>query len=99
MPAHILIIDDEAKLRALLARIISLEGYDVTEVPDQKTGLQKLEQREFEVVLCDVKLPDGNGIDLTKKIISRYPGTEIILLTAYGTIADGVEAIKQGAFD
>jgi two-component system NtrC family response regulator len=95
----ILIIDDEEKLRTLLARIVSLEGYTVVEAPDCKTAWKKLEQGNIDVVLCDVKLPDGNGIDLSKKMKETYPLLEIILLTAYGNIPDGVQAIKNGAFD
>ncbi|MEY4538611.1 MAG: hypothetical protein RLZZ306_368, partial [Bacteroidota bacterium] len=66
---------------------------------DCKTGLNKLDREDFDVVLCDVKLPDGNGVELTKKIKDKYPIVEIILLTAYGNIPDGVQAIKNGAFD
>ena len=96
---HILIIDDEEKLRTLTARIIRLEGFEVTEAGDCRTGIKKLEQQEFSVVLCDVKLPDGNGVDLTKIIKEKAPSAEVILLTAYGNIPDGVQAIKNGAFD
>ena len=95
----ILIIDDEEKLRTLLARIISLEGFDVVQAADSKTALKKMEQAEIDVVLCDVKLPDGNGVELSKKLKEKYPAIEIILLTAYGNIPDGVQAIKNGAFD
>ncbi|MEP7321889.1 MAG: sigma-54 dependent transcriptional regulator [Saprospiraceae bacterium] len=95
----VLIIDDEEKLRSLQSRIIRLEGFDVLEAGDCKTGLKRLEQTEIDVVLCDVKLPDGSGVDLVKKIKSGYPYTEVILLTAYGNIPDGVQAIKNGAFD
>ncbi len=95
----ILIIDDEEKLRALLAKIISLEGFEVYQASDAKSGLKKLEQSDIDVVLCDVKLPDGNGVDLIKLIKDNHPRTEIILLTAYGNIPDGVQAIKNGAFD
>ncbi|MEI6410609.1 MAG: sigma-54 dependent transcriptional regulator [Bacteroidota bacterium] len=95
----ILIIDDEAKLRSLLARIIGLEGFETIEAPDCKTGLRKLEQEDIDVVLCDVKLPDGNGVELVGQIKAKYPLTETILLTAYGNIPDGVQAIKNGAFD
>ena len=95
----VLILDDEEKLRTLLARIISLEGFDVTQVADCKSALKKLEQTTFDIMLCDVKLPDGNGVDIVGNIKERYPTLEIILLTAYGTIADGVRAIKNGAFD
>lgn len=96
---NILIIDDEEKLRTLLARIISLEGFNVTQANGCKSALKKLEQSEFDIVLCDVKLPDGNGVELSKIIKEKHPITEIILLTAYGNIPDGVQAIKNGAFD
>ncbi|MBK6994576.1 MAG: sigma-54-dependent Fis family transcriptional regulator [Lewinellaceae bacterium] len=96
----ILIIDDEEKLRSLLGRIVALEGFEVFQAGDCKTGLKKLEQQgDIAVVLCDVKLPDGNGVDLTQKIKTVHPSTEVILLTAYGNIPDGVQAIKNGAFD
>ena len=95
----VLIIDDEEKIRTLLARIIGLEGFDVVQAATTKAALQKLEQGETDVVLCDVKLPDGNGIELAKNIKANYPLTEIILLTAYGNIPDSVQAIKNGAFD
>jgi two-component system, NtrC family, response regulator len=97
--SKILIIDDEEKLRTLLARIISLEGFDVAQAGDSKTAFKKMEQAEIDVVLCDVKLPDGNGVELSKKLKEKYPAIEIILLTAYGNIPDGVQAIKNGAFD
>lgn len=96
---RILIIDDEEKLRTLLARIVSLEGFEVLQAADCKSGLKKLELSDIDVVLCDVKLPDGNGVELAKKIKENNPIPEIILLTAYGNIPDGVQAIKNGAFD
>ncbi len=99
MKGNVLIIDDEDKLRGLLAKIVSLEGFKVAEAANAKAGIKKLEQEEFNVVICDVKLPDANGIELTKKLKEVSPATEIIMLTAYGTIADGVKAIKNGAFD
>jgi DNA-binding NtrC family response regulator len=96
---NILIIDDEEKLRNLLARIVKSEGFDVIEAPDLKSGFKKLEQNDIDVVLCDVKLPDGNGVDFLQKIKTSFPITEVILLTAYGKISDGVQAMKNGAFD
>lgn len=99
MPATLLIIDDEARLRGLLARILSLEGYTVLEAENARAGLKTLEREDVHLVLSDVKLPDKNGIELTAQIKQLYPATEIIVLTAYGTIADGVTAIKNGAFD
>lgn len=82
-----------------MARIIGLENFDVLQAGDCKSGLKKLEQNPVDIVLCDVKLPDGNGVELTKIIKEKYPHVEIILLTAYGNIPDGVQAIKNGAFD
>jgi len=99
MPGNILIIDDEEQLRKLLARIISLEGFTVEHADSLKSGFNILEQKEIDVVLCDVRLPDGNGVDFVKQSKSRYPLLEVILLTAYGNIPDGVQAIKNGGFD
>jgi DNA-binding NtrC family response regulator len=99
MKASILIIDDETTLRELLSRIISLEGFQVFSAGDIKAGWKILEKTEVHVVISDVKLPDGSGITLSGEIKSRYPCTEVIVLTAFGTIADGVQAIKNGAFD
>lgn len=96
---RLLIIDDEERLRNLLARILQLEGYEVTTAANGKEGLRKLQQEPFHVVLSDVKLPDNNGIELTEQIKTNWPATEVVVLTAFGTINDGVKAIKSGAFD
>ncbi len=95
----VLIIDDEEKLRALLARIIRLEGLTVLEAETLKAGGRLLDKEDIDVVLCDVKLPDGNGVDFVKDLKVKHPSVETILLTAYGNIADGVTAMKNGAFD
>ncbi|HWZ16502.1 MAG TPA: sigma-54 dependent transcriptional regulator [Mucilaginibacter sp.] len=95
----LLIIDDEERLRSLLARILQLEGYDVLVASTGKEGLKKLQHDTIPVVISDVKLPDINGIELTAQIKAGWPATEIIVLTAFGTINDGVKAIKSGAFD
>jgi two-component system NtrC family response regulator len=96
---NILIIDDEEKHRSLLARIIRSEGYDVCEAGDCASGLKKIGQKAVDVILCDVKLPDGNGVDLVPKIKAQHPDVEVILLTAFGNITDSVQAMKDGAFD
>lgn len=94
-----MIIDDEEKLRNLLSKIISFEGFEVFQASNIKSGLQRLEVEEIDVVICDVKLPDGSGVDTAKVIKEKYPAVEVILLTAFGNIPDGVRAIKNGAFD
>ncbi|MBN8572406.1 MAG: sigma-54-dependent Fis family transcriptional regulator [Candidatus Kapabacteria bacterium] len=95
----VLIIDDEEKIRTLLTRIVSLEGFEVVHANTAKSALRLLESTHVDVILCDVKLPDAHGVELTQTIKSHYPHCEIILLTAYGTIHDGVQAMKNGAFD
>lgn len=95
----VLVIDDEKQILGLLSRIIGLEGYEVLQATSCKTGLRQLEQHTPEVVLCDVFLPDGNGVELVSELKRRRPLSEVILLTAHGNIPDGVQAIKNGAFD
>ncbi len=96
---NILIIDDEEKLRNLLSRIIAQEGFEVRQAMDCKSALQLLKNNDFQVIICDVKLPDGNGVEFVKEIKQLKPSSEIIMLTAYGSISGGVQAIKNGAFD
>ncbi|MGI4744306.1 MAG: sigma-54-dependent transcriptional regulator [Janthinobacterium lividum] len=97
----LLLIDDEARLRQLLAQVLELEGYTVLQAPDAYRGLALLGQHAAEVlvVLSDVKLPDAHGVDLLPRFKALAPEAEVVLLTAFGTIPDGVRAMKQGAFD
>lgn len=98
--ATILIIDDEEKLRQLLARIIELEGYSVLQAANARQGWQLLAQEpDIQLVITDVKLPDENGIRILEKIRQQYPLCQVIVITAFGTIHDGVRAMKLGAFD
>lgn len=99
MESSILIIDDEIKIRSLLARIIELEGFIVYQAENAKEGLKILTNHDISVAISDVKLPDANGVELVKQIKAIKSYVEIINLTAYGTISDGVLAIKNGAFD
>lgn len=101
MQKRMLIIDDEDKLRQLLARIIQLEWEDleILQAATLKAGLHCLKQQDVDVVISDVKLPDGNGVDFVIEIKKQQPLAEVILMTAFGQIADGVQAIKNGAFD
>ncbi|MBN2747542.1 MAG: sigma-54-dependent Fis family transcriptional regulator [Bacteroidales bacterium] len=96
----ILVIDDEDQLRKALSRIIELEGYEVLQAENATKGLKILEKaNDFVLVICDVKLPDFSGLEVLRRIKTRNEYCEVILLTAYGTIHDGVYAMKQGAFD
>ncbi len=95
----VLVIDDERKLSALMTRILELEGFQVFQAPNGKEGLKTLMQENILVVISDVKLPDVYGVDLVRTIKEKKPYVEIINLTAYGTIADGVKAMQNGAFN
>jgi len=99
MSKQVLIIDDEEKLRSLLQRIVSLEGFEVLTADTLHAAEKLLDKQPVNVVLCDVKLPDGNGVDFVATLKKKHPLTEIILLTAYGNIPDGIQAMKNGAFD
>lgn len=99
MIAKILIIDDELKLLKLLGMIISNEGYEVFQASTARSGMTMLSNYPIDLVLCDVKLPDAFGVNLVSEIKSKYPSIEIILMTAYGNIPDGVSAMRNGAFD
>ena len=96
---QLLVIDDEDPIRKLLSRMIELEGYKVFQAADCQSAIKQLQSHEIDVVLCDVFLPDGNGVDFVFDIKRAAPDAEVILLTAHGNIPDGVQAIKNGAFD
>lgn len=96
---RLLIIDDEPMIRKLLSRMMELEGYEVLQATDFSSGLKLLKQHLPQVILCDVFLPDGNGVDMVPEIKKIHAECEVILLTAHGNIPDGVQAIKNGAFD
>lgn len=99
MKNKILIIDDELKLLKLLGMIISNEGYEVFQASSARSALNMLTKHPVDLVLCDVRLPDAFGVDLVKEIKAKYPHIEIILMTAYGNIPDGVQAMRNGAYD
>jgi len=95
----LLIIDDKPIIRKLLSRMMELEGYEVFQADSCATGIKQLRLHHPHVILCDVILPDGNGVELIPEMKNQSPDSEVIMLTAHGNIADGVQAIKYGAFD
>jgi two-component system, NtrC family, response regulator len=96
---NILVVEDEIKIRSLLKRIISLEGYTAFEASDLKSAFKVVQKENIEVIVCDVMLPDGNGIEFTKSIKTKTDSAEIIILTAHANIPDSVKAMRNGAFD
>lgn len=99
MSRTVLLVDDELSLRALLKRLISLEDFTVLEAGSIREATATLRKSQVDILICDVKLPDGNGVDFVSTVKQQYANLPIILLTAYGNIADGVQAMKNGAFD
>jgi len=97
--SKILIIDDEKDILNLLAKTLEFEGYKVLKAEKASIAIKIIEENVINVVLSDIKLPDANGIELTGKIKKVSPETEVICLTAFGNIHDGVQAMKNGAFD
>lgn len=96
---NILIVDDEAEIRNLLSKLLQLEGYTAYTVATINAGLKILSEDEIQVIILDVRLHDITSIKYLPEIKNISPLTEVIMLTAYGTIADGVASIKLGAFD
>ena len=96
--ATVLVIEDEPQLRLVYTRLLSYEGYAVLSAANCHEGLLAAGPL-VDVILCDVRLPDGSGLDMLPKLRVAAPNAQIIMLTAYGTIADGVEAMRRGAFD
>ncbi|MCH8207482.1 MAG: sigma-54-dependent Fis family transcriptional regulator [Nitrospinae bacterium] len=96
---EILIVDDEEEMRAALSAALEREGYKTTAVDTGTAALEILNDREFDVVLSDVKMPKMTGPELLREVKKRKPHIEVIMMTAYGTIDNAVESMKAGAFD
>ena len=95
----ILVVDDESEIREGLEMLLVGEGYGVSSAETGESGLGKLEERPFDLLLLDVSLPDRNGIDLLREIRMRDPHLPIVLITAYGSIEMARAAFKSGAMD
>ena len=95
----ILVVDDESEIREGLELLLSGEGYGVSIAETGESGLGKLEERPYDLLLLDVSLPDRNGIDLLREIRTRDPHLPIVLITAYGSIDMARAAFKSGAMD
>src|ERR1700754_2969412 len=95
--ARVLIIDYEAAIRESLETLLILEGYSVGTAPDGIKGLDGLERQPYDLVLLDLALPGENGIDLLPRILDRHPQLPVIMITAYGTVTNVVDAIRAGA--
>src|SRR5258708_2643830 len=95
----ILVIDDESEIREGLELLLTSEGYGVSCAGTGESGLAKLEERPFDLLLLDVSLPDRNGLDLLKEIRRRDPHLSVVLITAYGSIDMARAAFNCRAMD
>ena len=97
--ADILIIDDEKAIRKTLSEILSFEGYKIEEASDGEEGLKKFKEKNYDVVLCDIKMPKLDGIEFLQKASEKNPDVPVIIISGHGNIDTAVEAVKKGAYD
>jgi two-component system nitrogen regulation response regulator NtrX len=97
--ADILIIDDEKAIRKTLSEILSFEGYKIEEAADGEEGLKKFKDKNYDVVLCDIKMPKLDGIEFLQKASEANSDIPIIMISGHGNIETAVEAVKKGAYD
>lgn len=99
MTEKILVVDDELNMRLVLKALLNKEGYDVATASDGVEALKVLKSGGVGVVVTDLKMPKLDGLGLLERVIRDYPSTPVIIITAHGTIATAVDALKKGAFD
>ncbi|WP_439113657.1 sigma-54-dependent transcriptional regulator [Hydrogenophaga sp.] len=97
--ASILVVDDEPDLRTLYELTLLREGYEVVSAPDLTQARESLAQQRFDVLITDMRLPDGLGLELLRELSTQQRSEKSIVITAYGSAENAVEALKTGAFD
>ncbi|GAB3338434.1 sigma-54 dependent transcriptional regulator [Marivirga atlantica] len=97
--AKILLVDDEASIRNTLKEILEYEKYEIEEASNGEEGLKKIENQQFDLVLCDVKMPKMDGLELLNAVFEKEYDVPFIMISAHGTIDTAVDATKKGAFD
>ena len=97
--SQILIIDDEKAIRKTLSEILSYEGYKIDDAENGEEGLKKIKEKNYDVILCDIKMPKVDGLEFLEKAKEINPDVPIIMISGHGTIETAVEAVKKGAFD
>ncbi len=99
MSERILIVDDDAGLRESLELVLSAEGYEVLAAENAETALRIVDQAPVEVVLCDLRMPGMDGLELLPQLVRRLPGATVLMMSAYGSADLAIEAMKRGAYD
>ncbi|RMF59075.1 MAG: sigma-54-dependent Fis family transcriptional regulator, partial [Calditrichaeota bacterium] len=96
---QILVVEDNAKVRNVICHLLRRAGYAVEAAGDGPSALDKLRQRYFDLVITDYKMDRMDGLEVLQQVKRNWPGTQVIIITAFGSIPSGVEAIKLGAVD
>jgi DNA-binding NtrC family response regulator len=97
--SRILVIDDERSIRNTLKDILQYEKYDVDLAEDGAHGLELINKNEYDIVLCDIKMPGMDGIEVLQNIQASFPDTPVVMISGHGNIDTAVESIKKGAYD
>jgi DNA-binding NtrC family response regulator len=97
--SKILVIDDERSIRNTLKDILEYEKYEVDLAEDGKKGIEKIRSAEYDIVLCDIKMPGLDGIEVLERLIILAPDTPVVMISGHGNIDTAVDSIKKGAFD
>src|ERR1051326_2241662 len=97
--SRILIVDDEELIRETLKDILTHEGYEVSEAADGNQAIGLLKKNKYDVLLCDIKMPKVDGMEVLDKALESSPELPVIMITGHGTVENAVEATKKGAFD
>jgi two-component system, NtrC family, response regulator PilR len=97
--SHILVVDDELSMRELLELMLDREGYQVTCASNGREAIELLDELTFDLLLCDIRLGDMNGIEVLKEAKGRAPNTVVIMISAYASTETAVEAMNAGAYD
>ncbi|HVT61395.1 MAG TPA: sigma-54 dependent transcriptional regulator [Thermoanaerobaculia bacterium] len=98
-PSSLLIVDDEPSILDFLSLLFENDGFTVETARSAAEAHQSLAGRSYDLVLCDIMMPDGNGLELLKEIKSASPNTAVVMMTAYTSTKDAIEAMKLGAYD
>ncbi len=99
MAQTILVIDDERAIRNTLKDILSFEGFEVEEAPDGAEGLEMIKAKDYDCILCDVKMPKMDGLEVLDKVKELKPDIPFVVISGHGNIETAVDAVKKGAFD
>ncbi|MDY6855616.1 MAG: sigma-54 dependent transcriptional regulator [Thermodesulfobacteriota bacterium] len=96
---RVLVIDDEENMRHMLSSLLGKEKFDVTTAQSGKDGLKKLEKTGFDIILCDIRMPEMDGLTFLKEVQNKDIESTIVMMSAYGTVDVAIEAMKLGAYD